>query len=164
MKRVEDAEKNKMGQRSLKVMKWAEDAQKNKMGQRSPKAMKWAKEAQNSMSTSPVIVLGFWNLAEGKHTASPKEAKFAINSLWGNSNKTTTRMKRNFFWLPLEGHEFAETKITTCLRKAKIEITGPRRKEEKHPHVSYETTHERKLHKFSHMNRRSNPYAQGAKY
>ena len=59
MKRVEDAEENKMGQRSLKVMKWAEDAQKNKMGQRSPKAMKWAKEAQNSMSTSPVIVLGF---------------------------------------------------------------------------------------------------------
>ena len=81
MKLVEDAEENKMGQRSLKVMKWAEDAQKNKMGQRSPKAMKWAKEAQNSMSTSPVIVLGFWNLAEGKHIAGSKKAKFAINTL-----------------------------------------------------------------------------------
>ena len=42
-------------------MKWAEDAQKNKMGQGSLKAMKWAKEAQNSMSTSPMIVLGNWN-------------------------------------------------------------------------------------------------------
>ena len=145
-------------------MKWAEDAQGNEMVQGNPKAMKWTKEAQNNISTSPMIVLGYWNLAEGKHTTGPKVAKFAINSLWGNSNKTTTRMERNFFWLPLEGHEFAETKITTCLRKAKIEITGPRRKEEKHPHVSYETTHERKLHKFSHMNRRSNPYAQGAKY
>jgi len=42
-------------------MKWAKNAQKNKMGQGSPKAMKWAKEAQNSMSTSPMIVLGYWN-------------------------------------------------------------------------------------------------------
>ena len=106
-------------------MKRVEDAEKNKMGQRSPKAMKWAKEAQNSMSTSPVIVLGFWNLAEGKHTASPKEAKFAINSLWGNSNKTTTRMKRTFFWLPLEGHEFTERKRMICLRRVKVETTSP---------------------------------------
>ena len=95
------------------------------MGQRSPKAMKWAKEAQNNMSTSPMIVLGYWNLAEGKHTAGPKEAKFAINSLWGDNNKTTTRMKRNLFWLPLEGHEFVERKRMTCLRKAKIETIGP---------------------------------------
>ena len=42
-------------------MKRAEDAQKNKMGQESPKAMKWAKEAQNSVSTSPTIVLDYWN-------------------------------------------------------------------------------------------------------
>ena len=53
-----------MGQRSPKAMKQAEDAQKNKMGQRNPKAMKWVKEAQNNMSTSPMIVLGYWNLAE----------------------------------------------------------------------------------------------------
>jgi len=37
-----------------------------------------------------------------------------------------------------------------------------RRKEEKHSHVSCETTRKRKLHKCSHMNCRSNPYAQGA--
>ena len=51
------------------------------MGQKSPKVMKWAKVAQNSISTSPMIVLGYWNLAEGKHIAGPKEAKFAINTL-----------------------------------------------------------------------------------
>ena len=44
-----------------KEMKRAEDAQKNKMGQQSSKVMKWAKEAQSSMSTSPMIVLGYWN-------------------------------------------------------------------------------------------------------
>ena len=44
-----------------KEMKQVEDAQKNKMGQRSSKAMKWAMEAQSSMSTSPMIVLGYWN-------------------------------------------------------------------------------------------------------
>ena len=42
-----------------KEMKQAEDAQKNKMGQGSSKVRKWAKEAQNSMSTSPLIVLGY---------------------------------------------------------------------------------------------------------
>ena len=42
-------------------MKQVEDVQKNKMGQGSPKVMKWAKEAQNSMSTNPTIVLGYWN-------------------------------------------------------------------------------------------------------
>ena len=73
------------------------------MGQRSPKAMKWAKEAQNSTSTSPMIVLGYWNLAEGKYTTGPKEAKFAINSLWDDSNKTTTRMKKNFFFFAILG-------------------------------------------------------------
>ena len=72
-----------------------------------------------------MIVLGYLNLAKGKHTAGPKEAKFAINSLWGDNNKTTTRMKRNLFWLPLEGHEFVERKRMTCLRKAKIETIGP---------------------------------------
>ena len=44
-----------------KEMKRAEDAQKNEMAQGSPKAMKWAKEAQNSMSTSLMVVLGYWN-------------------------------------------------------------------------------------------------------
>ena len=57
-----------MGQRSLN-------------GTKDPKAMKWAKEAQNNMSTSLMIILGYWNLAEGKHIAGPKEAKFAINTL-----------------------------------------------------------------------------------
>ena len=103
MKRVENAQQSKMGQSSPKVMKRAEDAQKNKMGQRSPKAMKWTKEAQNNISTSPMIVLGYWNLAEGKHTTGPKVAKFAINLLWGDNNKTTTRMKRNFFLATLGG-------------------------------------------------------------
>ena len=55
-------------------MKRAEDAQKNKMGQRSWKVMKWAKKAQNSMTISLMIVLGYWNLAKGKHIAGPKEA------------------------------------------------------------------------------------------
>ena len=55
-------------------MKRTKDAQKNKMGQMSPKAMKWAKETQNNMSTSPMIVLGYWNLAEGKHPVGLKEA------------------------------------------------------------------------------------------
>ena len=40
MKWAKDAQKNKIGQRSPKVMKPLEGAQKNKMGQRSPKAMK----------------------------------------------------------------------------------------------------------------------------
>ena len=49
-------------------LEWARDAQgnemgrgcpKNKMDQGSSKAMKWAKEAQNSMSTSPMILLGY---------------------------------------------------------------------------------------------------------
>ena len=53
--------KNWNGPRMPKEMKWAEDAQKNKMGQGSLKAMKWAKEAQNSISTSPMIMLGYWN-------------------------------------------------------------------------------------------------------
>jgi len=60
-----------------KEMKRAEDAQKNKMGQQSSKAIKWAKEAQSSMSTSPIIVLGYWNSVEGKHTIGPKEAQQA---------------------------------------------------------------------------------------
>ena len=60
-----------------KDMKLAKDAQKNEMAQGSPKAMKWAKEAQNNMSTSPMIVLGYWNWAKGKHTAGPKEAQQA---------------------------------------------------------------------------------------
>ena len=51
-------------------LEWARDAQgnemgrgcpKNKMDQGSSKAMKWAKEAQNSMSTNPMIVLGYWD-------------------------------------------------------------------------------------------------------
>ena len=44
-----------------KKLKRVEDAQKNKMGEGSPKAMKWAKKAQNSISKSPTIVLGYWN-------------------------------------------------------------------------------------------------------
>ena len=53
--------KNSNGLEMPKEMKRAEDAQKNEMAQGSPKAMKWAKEAQNNMSTSPMIVLGYWN-------------------------------------------------------------------------------------------------------
>jgi len=52
--------KNWNGPGMPKEMKQAEDTQKNEMGQGSPKAMKWAKEAQNSMSTSPMITLGYW--------------------------------------------------------------------------------------------------------
>jgi len=37
--------------------------------------MKCAKEAQNSMSTSPMIMLGYWNWVKGKHTTGPKEAQ-----------------------------------------------------------------------------------------
>ena len=92
-KRIKWDKGAQMGQRSLKVIKQAEDAHKNKMGQRSPKVMKWAREAQTSMSTSPMIVLGYWNLAEGKHTIGPKEAKFAINLLWGDYNKTKERQE-----------------------------------------------------------------------
>ena len=47
--------------RMPKEMKQAKDAQKNEMGQRCPKAMKWAKVAQNSMSTSPMIMLDYRN-------------------------------------------------------------------------------------------------------
>ena len=60
-----------------KEMKRAKDVQKNKMAQGSSKVIKWAKEAQNNMSTSPMIVLGYWNWAEGKHIAGPKEAQQA---------------------------------------------------------------------------------------
>ena len=83
MKRVEDAQKNKMGQRSPKVMKRAEDAQKNKMGQRSPNGTKEPKSDEMGQgspkqhSSSPMIVLGYWNLAKGKHTTGPKEARQA---------------------------------------------------------------------------------------
>ena len=49
------------GSRMPEEMKQAEDAQRNKMGQGSPKGMKWAKEAHNNVSTSPMIVLGYWN-------------------------------------------------------------------------------------------------------
>ena len=69
--------KNSNGLEMPKEMKRAEDAQKNEMAQGSSKAMKWAKEAQNNMSTSPMIVLGYWNWAKGKHTAGPKEAQQA---------------------------------------------------------------------------------------
>ena len=37
------------------------DAQKDEMGQGSPEAMEWVKEAQNSMSTSPMVILGHEN-------------------------------------------------------------------------------------------------------
>ena len=129
------------------------------MGQRSPKAMKWAKEAQNSMSTSLMIVLGYWNfesIQQAQKRQSLQQTRFRVTATkplpW-----TTT------FWLPLEGHEFAERKRMICLRRVKVETIGPRRKEEKHSHVSCETTYERKLQKFSHMNCKSNPYAQRAK-
>ena len=49
------------GPRMPEEMKWVENAQRNKMGQESLKGMKWAKEAQNNVSTSPMIVLGYWN-------------------------------------------------------------------------------------------------------
>ena len=44
-----------------KEMKRAKDVQKNKMAQGSSKVIKWAKEAQNNMSTSLMIVPGYWN-------------------------------------------------------------------------------------------------------
>ena len=44
-----------------KELEWVEDAQRDEMGQGSPEAMEWAKEAQNSMNTSPMIILGYWN-------------------------------------------------------------------------------------------------------
>ena len=50
---------NRLGM--LEEMKWAEDAQRNKIGQGNHKGMKWTKEAQNSVSTRPIIVLGYWN-------------------------------------------------------------------------------------------------------
>ena len=53
--------KNWNGPRIPKEMKQAEDTQKNEMGQVSLEPMKWAKEAQNSMSTSSMIMLGYWN-------------------------------------------------------------------------------------------------------
>ena len=116
--------------------------------------MKWAKEAQNSMSTSLMIVLGYWNLEsiqQAQKRQSLQQTRFGV----------TTR--ETFFQLPLEGHEFAERKRMICLRRVKVETIGPRRKEEKHSHVSCETTYERKLQKFLHMNCKSNPYAQRAK-
>ena len=36
----------------LEEMKRTEDAQRNKMGQRSPKRMKWAKEAPKAMESA----------------------------------------------------------------------------------------------------------------
>lgn len=69
--------KNWNGPGMPKEMKRAEDVQNNEMGQGSLKVMKWAKEAQNSMSTSPMIVLDYWNWAKGKHKAGPKEAQQA---------------------------------------------------------------------------------------
>ena len=65
--------------RMPKEMKWAEDAQKNKMGQGSLRAMKWAKKAQNSMSTSPMIVLGYWNL-ESIQQAQKRPNKYKSNN------------------------------------------------------------------------------------
>ena len=133
-------------------MKQAEDAQKNKMGQRSLNGMKWAKEAQNSMSTSPMIVLGYWNLEsiqQAQKRQSLQQTRFGV----------TTR--ETFFQLPLEGHEFAERKRMICLKRVKVETIGPRKKEKAFT-CECETIYERKLHKFLHMNRRSNPYAQGA--
>ena len=88
MKRVEDAQKKKrdkraqMGQRSPKVMKRAKNAQKNKMGRRSPNGTKEPKsnemgqESPKQHSSSPMI-LGYWNVAKGKHTTGPKEARQA---------------------------------------------------------------------------------------
>ena len=110
------------------------------------------------MSTSPMIVLGYWNLEsiqQAQKRQSLQQTRFGVTTTKPLPSWTT-------FWLPLKGHEFAEKKRTTCLRKVKIETIVPRRKEEKHSHVSCEITHERKLHKFLHMNRRTNPYAQGA--
>ena len=89
MKRVEDAQKKKrvkraqMGQRSPKVMKRNKDAQKNKMGRRSPNGTKEPKSDEMGQgspkqhSSSPMIVLGYWNVAKEKHTTGPKEARQA---------------------------------------------------------------------------------------
>ena len=69
--------KNWNGPGMPKEMKRAKNTQKNEISQESPKAIKWDKDAQNSMSTSPMIVLGYWNWTKGKHTADPKEAQQA---------------------------------------------------------------------------------------
>ena len=71
-------------------MKQAEDTQRNKMGQGSLKGMKCVKEAQNSVSTSPTIVLGYWNCAEGKCTVGLKEAQQAqVKRKHGRNNGET---------------------------------------------------------------------------
>ena len=49
--------KNWNESRMLKKMKRVEDAQKDEMGQGSPEAKEWVKEAQNSMNTSPMVIL-----------------------------------------------------------------------------------------------------------
>ena len=120
--------------------------------------MKWAMEAQSSMSTSPMIVLGYWNLEsiqQAQKRQSLQQTRFGVTTTKPLLSSTTT------FWLPLKGHEFVERKRTICLTRVKVETIGPRKKEKAFT-CECETIYERKLHKFLHMNRRSNPYAQGA--
>ena len=89
-----------MGQKNPKVMKWAEDAQKNKMGQRSPNGTKELKSDEMGQGSpkqheyKPNDSTGL--LEFGKHTTDPNKAKFATNSHWGDSNKTITVMNNNF--------------------------------------------------------------------
>ena len=53
--------KNWNESRMLKKMKRVEDAQKDEMGQGSSEAMEWVKEAQNSMNTSLMVILSHGN-------------------------------------------------------------------------------------------------------
>ena len=53
-------------------MKRVEDAQKNKMDQGSPKGMKWAKEAQKQHEYKPNDSTGLLELSRGKVDSRPK--------------------------------------------------------------------------------------------
>ena len=43
--------------------------------------MKWAKETQNSISTSSMIVLGYWKLSRGKAYSRPKIGLASIGQI-----------------------------------------------------------------------------------
>jgi len=43
--------------------------------------MKWAKETQNSISTSSMIVLGYWKLSKGKAYSRPKRGLASISQI-----------------------------------------------------------------------------------
>ena len=67
-----------MGQRSSNGTKEPESDEmgrgcpKEKNGTKEPESNKMSQGSPKQHSTSPMIVLGYWNLAKGKHTAGPK--------------------------------------------------------------------------------------------